>query len=57
MTADESSQRIPLAEMECEHDDCEETPEWIADGENMTPTFVCDDHHDVFPSEVLSRVE
>lgn len=48
---------IPLDKLDCEGDeDCDETPTWGADADGMIPTFVCDDHKDIFPEETLTSL-
>lgn len=46
-----------LSELECEEDDCNETPDYVADADNMMPAFVCDDHKEVFPEDTLTPIE
>ncbi len=57
MSNQQDELRIPLDELDCEEDDCTETPEWVADADNMMPAFVCDDHKDIFPEDTLTPIE
>lgn len=43
-----------MKEIECEEDDCDREPRWVADGPDMVPTFLCDEHRRIYPDERLN---
>lgn len=49
---------LKVDELECDgDDDCTETPDWVADADEMLLSFVGDDHRDIFPEDTLTPIE